>query len=364
MNSKIFKNLIIFCCIFLVLASLTKSTIAQESILSRVQRIEDPELGELIRIALDNFNTPELADMKEIGPYADRYEKLKAIVDNQKITTVRKITEAYSEIKMLGNQLEQVDKRISSQNTPETLTNELLLAKAELQAKLNNKLAELREIMYIIPIHPLGRRPIKQLNTWIKLDVTGEQVVVFNCSKPFNEFFYDMKHNFVKLMSPKEAFDYVTGNIQTLPIRIDISRNPDGIKLSEELNKQIIAFIKEKNLEMQAEVHMDDEIIKAFSSSLYIYNKEIGRTDRLKSINNGQGSINIRLQFTIDPNEIESIIRDRLIEVPGQLPHIITLNHDEQSKDFALSIEKTIKDIAQKAGIEKLVTVKMELYDF
>ena len=237
MNIKLFKYLIIFCGTILVLTGFTKSTIAQiareeKSVLNRVQKIEDPELGELIRIAIENTNSPELNEIALYLPGNPEYKRLKSIIQSQELEVVRKVTEAYTEIKLLDNQIEQADKRINSKNIPEALANELLLAKYEMEAKLTNKLAELRETMNIIPLHPLGRRALEQINNWIKLDVIGNQVAVFNCSKPFIEYASDMKHNFIKLMSHDEAFNYIRSNVKTLPVRIDISRNAEGIKQS------------------------------------------------------------------------------------------------------------------------------------
>ncbi len=351
MKSKTFKNLIVFSCVFFILAGLTKNTIAKEetSVLSRVQKIDDPELGELIRIALENINTPEIQELAKFRPEQPEYKKLKSIIQLQELQTVRKVTEAYSDIKLLDSQIEQINKKINSSSSPEKLSYELILAKAELEAKLTDKLAELRETMNIIPIHAFGRRSVEQLNTWIKLDVIGEQVAVFNCSKPFNEIAYQMNHNFVKLMSRKEAFDYVTNNVKELPIRIDILRNTDGIELSEKLNKQIIDFIKDKNLEIQAEVHLDDHIrTQPATSDLIIQDKIIGTT--IDGSSNSRGTRE-RLSGIIDPNGIESYIQRRLsiaskkaneeIEKPLFDIEQLNLNNDEKAILNCLDREPT-----------------------
>ncbi|MBN1972699.1 MAG: hypothetical protein JW787_03615 [Sedimentisphaerales bacterium] len=363
MNVKLPKNLIIFCWVFFIVAGLSVNITAQEekSVLNRVQRIEDPELGELIRIAIENINTPETKEISIYPPGNPEYKKLKIIIQSQELEIVRKVTEAYTEIKLLDNQIEQADKRINSQKIPEGLANELLLAKYEMKAKLTNKLAELREIMNIIPIHPLGRKPLEQLNTWIKLDVIGNQVAVFNCSKPFIEYASDMKNNFVKLMSHDEVFNYIKSNVKTLPVRIDILRNAEGIKLSDELNKHIIDFIKDNNLQMQAEVHLDEEIrTRSNTNRLYIQNKRIG-SRVVVAVQTATGTIE-RLDNTIDPNEIENYIQESLISEPSRLPQTILLRHDKESKDMALRIEEKINELAKENGIEKLVTVKMEIY--
>jgi hypothetical protein len=365
MNSKIFKNLIVFCCVFLVSAGLTTNANAKEetSVLSRIQKIDDPELGELIRIALENL--PETKELKKMDKNYKEYESTKRQEEEAKLKTVSLITIVYGEIKLLDTQIEQINKKINSSSSPETLSYELILAKAELETKLSNKIAELRNIMHIIPIHPLGRRPIEQLNSWIKLDVIGEQVAVFTCSKPFREIAYQMKHDFVKLMSLKEAFDYVTNNVKELPIRIDILRNTEGIKISDELNKQIIDLIKKANLEMESEVHLDDEIrTQSERATLFIQNGKIGSniSTRYQRIDNRQVTIR-ELSGILDSSQVDETIRIYSIRQPEQLPVVFYLLHDEESKDLALSLKEKINNFAQKNSIEKLVTVKMEIYN-
>ena len=363
MNVKLPKNLIIFCFIFFIVAGLSVKVSAQEenSILNRIQTIEDPELGELISIALENFNSPELEELKiyESSNLINfEYTKLKNLVQTQKLQIVRKVTEAYSEIKLLDSQIEQIEKRLYFSKSLETLASELFLAKTELETKLTNKLAELRETMNIIPIHPFGRRPVEQINAWIKLEVIGEQVVVFNCSKPFNNNYYLMEHNFIKLMSHNEAFDYITNNLKTLPVRIDILRNIEGIKLSEELNKQIIDFIKDKNLEMQAEVYLNQIRTQQFATGLLIQDGKVGT-----SITGASKTTKV-LSGLLDPNQVDDYIHRYSIGLPERLPQVFNLRYDEESKDLALDIEKNINNFAQKNGIEKLITVKMEIYNF
>lgn len=362
MNKTLTQKVLVFFCFFVVLAAFTTNSIGQEekSVLDRIQRIDDPELGELIRIAIENTKVSLLKELETLTRNEEEHKKFENSIEKIELQTVRKVTEAYSEIKLLDSQIEQIEKRLSLSKSPETLTNELFLAKTELEARLTDKLAELREIMHIIPVHPLGRRKLEELNTWIKLDVIGDQVSVFNCSKPFDEYAYRMKHNFVKMMSLKEAFDYVTNNIKELPIRIDILRNTEGIKLSDELNKQIIDFIKDKKLEMEAEVHLDDHIrTLPTTGRIIIHDEKIGTSIRTQDTPRGKIET---LSGIIDPNELESYIQAILIRQPSLLPNTILLQHDDESKDLALSIEKNVKDFAQEKGIDKLVTVKMQLY--
>ncbi len=57
MSIRLTNKGVLVCCAFVCLAGLMGTTTAkgQTSILSRVQTINDPELGELIRVALENL---------------------------------------------------------------------------------------------------------------------------------------------------------------------------------------------------------------------------------------------------------------------------------------------------------------------
>ena len=112
---------------------------------------------------------------------------------------------------------------------------------------------------------------------------------------------------------------------------------------------------------MEAEVHLDDEIAtKPATCRLYIQNKSIG-TRIVIAKRTATGTIE-RLDNTIDPNEVDNYIQESLIGEPSQLPQTISLQHDEESEDLAKGIENKAKDFIKEKGIEKLVTIKMELY--
>jgi len=247
MSTNLRRESLFVCCLFLLLVGLTNTVTAkgQASILSRVQTIDDRELGELIRVALENL--PESKRLAKINPRNKDYEEQKEVVEKVKLETVRLVTEAYVEIKLLDSQIEQTDAKLHSAGLPEPLARELILAKAELESQRDIKLAQLRETMYIIPKHALGMKPIKHLNGWLKLQVIGDQICVFTGSKPFNEYVYEMSHHFVKLVTVEGAIAYVKEFIvkkDHLPVRIDISRNSEGIKLSEDLQQKMINIIK------------------------------------------------------------------------------------------------------------------------
>ncbi len=363
MRSKIREKGVLICCMFVMSAGLTGAAIGKEqaSVLSRVQTIDDRELGDLIRVALENL--PESKRLAKLHPMSKDYEEQKEAVETAKLEIVRLVTETYAAIKLLDSQIEQTDAKLNSPGLPETLAREFILAKAELESQREMKLAQLREVMRIIPKHILGRKPVNHLNGWLKLDVMDNWVCMFECSKPFQEYAYNMRHHFVKLGSAEEAMSYAEDFMAKrdhLPVRIDILRNVGGIKRSEELQRRLINTIKNLNLEMEAEVHLDEGIRGGPSeSSLSVEKGKIGTGHRTRRIGR---EIVRELTSLIDPNELDNYFRGWLVGRPGQLPQKILIEYDEddQSKDLVLRTVKAIEETVKELGVEKYVEIIQE----
>jgi hypothetical protein len=359
MSTRLKRKSIFVCSAFVLLTGLSGAAIGKEqaSVLSRVQTVDDRELGELIRVALENH--PKSKHLAKIHPNSKDYEEQKEAVETAKLETIRLVTEAYAAIKLIDSQIEQTDAKLHSPGQPESLLRELILAKAELEFEREIQLAKLREVMRIIPKHVLGRKPVNQLNGWLKLDVIGDHVCVFNCSKPFQEYAYQMRHHFVKLEFGVKTIAYAEDFMvkkDHQPVRIDISRNVEGIKLSKELHKKLINTIKVLNLEMEAEVHLDEEIRgEPRMSGLFVEQGKIGTGHRSR---NYRGKRIRELSSLIDPNDLDSdYFRAWLIGRPGQLPQKIHIEFDEESKDLALRAVKVIEETEKKLGIEKFVEI-------
>lgn len=363
MRTNLRKEGLFVCCTFLLLVGLTNEVSAKgkASVLSRVQTIDDRELGELIRVALENL--PESKRLTKLNPRSKEYEEQKEAVEKVKLETVRLVTEAYVEIKLLDSQIEQTDVKLHSAGLPDPLLRELILAKTELESQRDIKLAQLRETMHIIPKHALGVKPIKDLNGWLKLQVIGNQICVFTCSKPFNKYAYEMRHHFVKLVSEEGAIvyakDFMT-NKNHLPIRIDISRNINGIKISKSLQQKLINIIETLNLEMEAEVHLGEKIYTEFGTSLYVEHGKIGTGHRSKRV----GHKRIReLTGLIDPNNLTEF-HGRLFIQSGLLLQKIYIEYKEDDdKDLALQVAQIIEGITKKSGVQKLVEINIKQAD-
>ena len=367
------KSLFVVCAI-LFLAGLASASAGkgQATMLSRVQTIDDPELGELVRVALENL--PETKRMAEVASRlsyrSEDYRKAKEAETTARLRTVRLVTEAYMHIKLLDSQIEQSEAKLASSNLPEALTCELILAKAELEYKRATKLAELREIMSIIPRHALGRKPLKDLNGWLRLDVIGDSVLVFTCARPFSEVEYRMRHVFVKLMSRQEATKYALDYVlkrEHHPVRVDIMRNRDEINFSEELEKEIVRIVKLEKLELDAEVHLSEDLQASHQEDIYVLRGKMGwryeRKPQYNVVDNVRRRTGTELHVR-EPMDVEELGKTiRLVGGPGRLPRKFIIKYDRQSKNLASQAEGTIKDIANKHGVEKLVEVTLEEID-
>lgn len=367
-NERKSKSLLI-CCVFLFLAGFvnTSACKGQTSVLSRVKTIDDPELGELIRVALENLPEPEESQIYSFS--SPEYKKAQEAHKVSKLHTVRLVTEAYTQIKLLDSQIEQSNAKLGTSGQPDALAREFILAKTELESQRATKLAELREIMHIIPRHALGRKPVKDLKGWLRLDIIGDSVLVFICAKPFTENEYRVRHTFVKLMSSKEAMKYALDYISKddhLPVRVDIFRNVDGVKFSEELEKELIRNVKRAELELEAEVHLSEDVHVSHEGHAYGLLGKLGLSYGRKSVAIGperRRELITELRNPMDAEEFDKYIRGKLVGGPERLPVKFSIKYDEQSRDLALQAAGTVRDIAKKLGVDKLVEVTHEQWD-
>ena len=101
-------------------------------------RVEDPELGDLIRLAVENLKARYHADEEMVGK------------------KIKEVTQSYVQIKLLDQQIAEVTRKARSVEAtgPSELRYELLLAKTELESKQLTEIANLREMMFIIPKLP------------------------------------------------------------------------------------------------------------------------------------------------------------------------------------------------------------------
>jgi hypothetical protein len=134
-KEKIKKLLCVLCLgLPMVLGALASAQSDTPSVLDRVQKVEDPELGDLIRLAMEN----------------------RKVSKEEAFDLVRQITQSFAQIKLLDIQIEQIAHKAEATTGPAEMRYELLLAKAELESKRAMELANLRELAGIVPKLPLA----------------------------------------------------------------------------------------------------------------------------------------------------------------------------------------------------------------
>lgn len=299
----------------------------QASILSQVQVIEDAELAELIEAAILRSTNVE-----------NRQERPKI---------VRRVTELYAQIKLLDNQIEQISRKMSLSETSEAAQVDLIIAKAELETKRLIELAELREFMNIVPKYPFMRRPEVDVGDRLSVDVMGEIVCVY---KGFQDKRYAPATK-IRVLPAVEIAPFLYEFFKNkhslkLPLRIDISRNKSGQLLSEGLYKQVIEMLKDANLQLDAEVHLEktvrgDEqvagIVMAAEEVYFCY---------------GDGE-----EIPLTKENVKPFIAD-VLKRPGSMPLRIELKFDKKNSELASSVSDFARQTTKELGIEKLVEIK------
>jgi len=329
MSAKVTNKTLLVGFLVLLLAGLADGGLKKEkaSILSQVQIIEDPELAELIEIAILRSTNVE-----------DREERPRI---------ARRITELYAQIRLLDKQLEQIDKKISFPETSEPARVELVLAKAELEAERLVALAELREVMNIVPKHPFMRRPESDIGDRLSIDVMGEIVCVY---KGFQSRTYRPPTK-VRVLSANEIAPFLDEFLRNksdleLPLRIDISRTKSGQKLSEELYEKVLEMLKAANIQLDAEVHLDKRVrVEEQVAGLAV------AADKLYFCYAGGEEI------ALTKEEVKPFIAE-VLKSPGSMPLRIDLEFDKKNSDLASSISDFARQTTRELGIEKLVEIK------
>jgi hypothetical protein len=319
------------------------------SVLDRVQNESDPELGELIRVALENQAKLDKSDRTE------------------PLEIMRKVTVSYTRIKLFDQQIAEVSRRLEEVSGPAELRYELLLAKTELEAKLMTEVANLRELMGIIPRHAFEEQPVETLNTWLSFNVIDERVHVLYGLKPFEEWWINRRRNSAGLMSEREALDYVREQLKNknnLPIRIDIYYISSTKTAAEDLHNKIVSLSREANAQMQTEVRTELSVFKGSGVSPLLIRE--GKISTLHAGGRGlqrpDGGSKPLDTGVVEPNDLEQHILWRLT-APKNLPLTFRIEYDEASTALARQTADKISAIAKDLGLGEVVDVERVLVD-
>jgi hypothetical protein len=317
------------------------------SVLDRVQNVDNPELGELIRVAVQNRESLYGPDL------------------NRKLELIRKVTLSYTQIKLLDQQIAEVARKIKAAAGPPEMRYELLLAKTELEAKLAEELANLREVMGIVPKHAFDVKPVETLNTWIHLQVLGEGVYVLDGIKPFSAYWAEWRSEPSGLLSEAEALDYVRARLQkrgSLPMRIDIHHNAAMGSGAKDLRGKLVSLIREANAQMEVEVRLALITWMGSGESTFFLRGGTITTLYPAQVHRPDGAPTRLASGPIKADDLDQHILWRLT-YPGSLPLRFRIVYDETSAALARKTADAISAVAGKLGVSEVVEVVSELVE-
>ncbi|UCC96836.1 MAG: hypothetical protein JSW66_13440 [Phycisphaerales bacterium] len=310
------------------------------SILDRAQRVEDPELGDLIRLAMENR---------------------KNISKEEAFDIVRKITQSYSQIKLLDLQIEQIAQKAEATTGPAEMRYELLLAKAELESKRTTELANLRELAGIVPKLPLAVQPIQTLNTYVSLQMIGERLYILDCQKPFTDYWVVQRWKFTGWMSKKEMLDDLRKRFRdesNLPMRIHIYYDPEEHDAAMDLRSKIISVAKDTHSQMDTEVRLEEiTFVGSGNSTFYLRQGKITTFYTHDAMKRPDGGSEPLASGLVNPDDLGQHIVWRLTK-PKNVPLTFRIEYDQASASLARKVADTARAIIKRLGVGELANVE------
>ena len=342
------KSLCLLLC--LGLATIAMGQGNAPSVLDRVQNVDDPELGELIRVAIEN------------------QAKFRDSTQEETLELTRKVTLSYTQIKLFNQQIQEVSRKIGAKTGPVEMRHSLLLAKTELEAKRMIEVANLRKVMGITPRHPFDTKPIETLNTWLHLHVLDEGVHVLDSLKPYADWWGRWRLKSSGLLSKREVLDFVRERLQNktnLPIRIDLHHTAAMRSSAEDLCGRIISLIREANCQMEAEVSLKPITWMVGSGESTFFIRE-GTTITMyhggEQIKRPDGGSKPIVTGVVEPNDLNQHILWRLTH-PGNIPLKYRIEYDQTSGKLARQTADMVRAVVKDLGIGELVEVERILVE-
>ncbi|HUU20511.1 MAG TPA: hypothetical protein VMW72_25405 [Sedimentisphaerales bacterium] len=341
------KSLCLLLCLGLATAAMAQGDTS--SVLDRVQNVDNPELSELIRLAIENKS------------------KLHKLDQIETMELIRKVTLSYTQVKLFDQQIAEVSRKIEARTGPAEIRYELTLVKTELEAKLMTELANLRELMGIIPKHAFDKKPLESLSSWVILRVLDQGVYVLDCLQPFHGYWGRQRYKSLGLQSRKEALDYVREQLKdpnNLPIRIDFYHMAEMSNAAKNLRGKVVSLVREANCQMEAEVSMKlIEDNRSGESMFFI------RGGTISTFHHGgaplqrpDGGSKHLVTGVFEPNDLDQHILWRLFH-PSNVPLKFRIEHDETSSKLARHTTDRVRYLAKDLGIGELVEVERILVE-
>lgn len=321
---------------------LASAVFAEEdkSVLDRVKIVDDPELAELIQIAIDNMRLKPVPDSYT----GDQRRELEYGTQIAKAKKIRSVTETYAQIKLLDEKIKQINIKYDESKTTRDIARELLLAKSTLEAERLTKIGELRETLNWVPWTPFGPKEFKDLNAWIKLEITDDVIQIFEVNKPSDESFTRNDFTHLSSYAPDDTVKYLEGIFKrpdAMPIRINLYATKEGSAFAEILKEQIILIAKNAKADFQTDLASKIEIIYTKYSTLEVANERTVLYDK--------AAINI---------EAFDDYFKRCLQRPGALPRIYQITYRANLKDKAKELEDALNAVIKELGYTQYVKVE------
>jgi hypothetical protein len=321
-----------------VLAAAAAAPGQTPSVISRVQQVEDPELGDLIRLAMENR---------------------KGISKEEAFDIVRQITQTFAQIKLLDLQIEQVAQKAEATRGPSEMRYELLLAKAELESKRTTELANLREMVGIVPKLPLAVQPTDTLNAYVSLQMIGERLYVLDCQRPFIDYWVVQGWKFTAWLSEKETLDHLRKRFEEandLPMRIHIYYDAGTDSAARDLRNKIISVAKAAHAQMDTEVRLEQITFTGSGNSTFYLRQGKITTFYPHAMKRPDGGPEPLATGLVNPKDVEQHILWRLTK-PKNVPLTFRIEHDRASASLARQVADTARAVVKRLGVGELADV-------
>jgi len=238
---------------------------------------------------------------------------------------------------------------------------ELLLAKAELESKRTTELANLREMVGVIPKLPLEEQPIPTLKGWVSLQIIGDHVYILDGQQPFSDFWAIRRWKLDGFLSEKEALEYVRKRLSdkgSLPMLFQIYYDSETDSQARDLRNKMISVAKETHSQMDTEVRLERITFTGSGKSTFFLREGKITTFYTHAMQRPDGGPEPLVTGMVNPKDLEQHILWRLT-MPKNVPLTFRIEYDQASASLAKQVDDTAKAVVKRLGIGELVNVTM-----
>ncbi|MHC4567438.1 MAG: hypothetical protein ACYTE3_16970 [Planctomycetota bacterium] len=311
-----------------------------ETVLERAMKVDDPELGACIRFALERQH--------------ERYSS----GEDRDLELIRKVTELYTEIKLQDTQIRHLQRQLNQPDGSSTIRHELILAQSELESRRELAFAQLRQVMYIIPRHHMGKISTEQLKSHLTVDVVdSNDVWIYRTGIPpsSRDFTFVEK---ASLQEMQQCVERIVVLAKQTPTRIDIRSYAPHSQIASALRDKLKQAVIQKRLELDVDLRLTIHSKERGLSTLQIVRGQIvtgssssrsGRKVRSSWDPSDSSRLDAELQRHLDPRK-----------GPGLHPKTLRIEYCQASKEVADMIAEKAKAMVKKLGMESWLTIELE----